>query len=106
MRHCRHSWTHSLAIMSWSWLVLLPVAALTVTLRAGEPVQPVAFKQAGVVKAWKVYKHKLTFGKGQTLALVDDGCKLSMHAFAPAGSPSIFWRPLPRVGLPRLSVCE
>jgi hypothetical protein len=78
MRDYRHSWTHSLAIMSWSWLALLPVATLTVTLRAGEPAQPVAFKQAGVVKAWKVYKHKLTFGKGQTLALVDDGCTLSM----------------------------
>jgi hypothetical protein len=48
------------------------------TLHAGEPAQPVGFKQAGVTKAWEVYKHKLTFGKGQTLALVDDGCKLSM----------------------------
>ncbi len=50
---------------------------LSVTIRAGEPAQPVGFRHAGVVKAWNTYQHKLTFGKGQTLALVDDGCKLS-----------------------------
>lgn len=49
-----------------------------VALRADEPAQPVAFQHAGIVEAWNTYKHKLTFGKGQTLALVDDGCKLSM----------------------------
>ncbi|MDA0589518.1 MAG: hypothetical protein O2820_16535 [Planctomycetota bacterium] len=45
---------------------------------AGEPVQPVGFKQAGIITAWNLYKDRLTFGEGQTLALVDDGCKLSM----------------------------
>ena len=45
---------------------------------ADEAAQPVAFEQSGVIKAWNAYRHKLTFGKGQTLALVDDGCKLSM----------------------------
>lgn len=45
---------------------------------AGEPVEPVAFEHAGVVSSWKAYADKLTFGRGQTLALVDDGCKLSM----------------------------
>ncbi|HIE95438.1 MAG TPA: hypothetical protein EYQ63_00145, partial [Fuerstia sp.] len=45
---------------------------------ADDPAQPVGFEQAGIIKAWSTYKHKLTFGKGQTLALVDDGCKLSM----------------------------
>ena len=44
----------------------------------GEPAQPIPFEHAGIVKAWETYRHRLTFGKGQTLALVDDGCKLSM----------------------------
>ncbi|MEO2009067.1 MAG: FG-GAP-like repeat-containing protein [Pirellulaceae bacterium] len=60
------------------WLFPLLMIAFTATLRAGEPAQPVAFKHAGIVEAWNAYKHKLTFGKGQTLALVDDGCKLTM----------------------------
>jgi hypothetical protein len=42
------------------------------------PVEPVSFKHAGVTDAWAAYAGKLTFGKGQTLALLDDGCKLSM----------------------------
>ena len=46
-------------------------------IEAAEPAQPVAFKHAGIVEAWETYRHRLTFGKGQTLALVDDGCTLS-----------------------------
>ena len=45
---------------------------------AGEPVEPVSFGHARVTDAWKAYADLLTFGRGQTLALVDDGCKLSM----------------------------
>lgn len=41
-------------------------------------MEPVSFKHAGVTDAWAAYAGKLTFGKGQTLALLDDGCKLSM----------------------------
>ena len=44
---------------------------------AGEPVQPVPFRHAGIVSSWKTYADRLTFGRGQTLALVDDGCTLS-----------------------------
>lgn len=43
-----------------------------------EPADPLAFKHARVTDAWEAYRDKLTFGKGQTLALLDDGCKLSM----------------------------
>ena len=43
-----------------------------------EPADPPAFKHARVTDAWAAYRDKLTFGKGQTLALLDDGCKLSM----------------------------
>lgn len=50
----------------------------TSTARCAEPTEPVSFKHAGVVAAWEAYKDKLTFGKGQTLALLDDGCKTSM----------------------------
>ncbi len=44
----------------------------------GQPVQPVAFKHAGITDTWVKFAGKLTFGKGQTLVLVDDGCKMSM----------------------------
>ena len=45
---------------------------------AGEPADPPAFAHARVTDAWEAYRDRLSFGKGQTLALVDDGCKLSM----------------------------
>lgn len=59
-------------------IIALAVAFAAVTLHAGEPVEPVSFKQARIIDAWQAYAGKLTFGQGQTLALVDDGCKLSM----------------------------
>ncbi|GEM_PF-268425 len=58
------------------WCSLLLLVGVT-EVRAGEPAQAAAFQHAGVVEAWKVYGDRLTFGKGQTLALVDDGCTLS-----------------------------
>jgi len=36
--------------------------------------QPQEFDHAGVLKAWEAYAGVLSFGKGQTLALLDDGC--------------------------------
>jgi len=45
---------------------------------AGEPTEPISFKHAGIVASWEKYSDRLTFGKGQTLALVDDGCKMDM----------------------------
>ncbi len=74
----RRSFTgQTLWIVVLACLSFLLAAGNTAVSIAGEPVQPVGFKQAGIVKAWAQYKHKLTFGKGQTLALVDDGCTLS-----------------------------
>lgn len=61
-----------------TWLTLLMLVTPAVTIRADEPVERVSFERAGIVRAWDTYRHKLTFGKGQTLALVDDGCTLSM----------------------------
>jgi hypothetical protein len=43
-----------------------------------EPADAVSFRHARVTDAWDAYRDRLTFGKGQTLALLDDGCKLSM----------------------------
>ncbi len=40
-------------------------------------VQAAEFTQAGVIAAWSKYGDQLSFGKGQTLALLDDGCKMS-----------------------------
>ena len=44
---------------------------------AQEPAQPAEFEHAGVLAAWKAYADVLTFGKSQTLALLDDGCTMS-----------------------------
>lgn len=45
---------------------------------SAEPAQPEGFVLARVTDTWKAYAGKLTFGRGQTLVLLDDGCKMSM----------------------------
>ena len=52
------------------------------SLQFSKPAQAVPFKQAGVIASWEKYKGVLTFGKNQTLALVDDGCDLSKPEWA------------------------
>lgn len=61
------------------------------TLQAAEPVQPEGFAHARVTEAWKLFADRLTFGRGQTLALVDDGCTLSHPAWQAviAGAPKV-----------------
>jgi hypothetical protein len=59
---------------------LLAAAALPAP--AGEPTDPPSFQHARVVDAWKKYADKLTFGAGQTLALLDDGCNLALPQWA------------------------
>jgi hypothetical protein len=49
---------------------------------AEEPAQPVPFKQAGILSTWDKYQDTLSFGKNQTLALLDDGCDLSKPEWA------------------------
>jgi hypothetical protein len=63
--------------------LVLALASVVLTASAAEPVigtpvQPAGFRHAGIIDAWTRYAGVLSFGKGQTLALVDDGCKLSM----------------------------
>ena len=55
--------------------LLFLIAALAAA--AQEPAQPAEFEHAGVTAAWKAYADVLSFGKGQTLALLDDGCTMS-----------------------------
>ncbi len=54
-----------------AWLIVPTVS------QGAEPVpaQSPGFERAGVVAVWKKYADRLTFGRGQTLALLDDGCK-------------------------------
>ena len=66
------------SVTTSAWLMSLLLVAPAVRILADEPVEPVSFQHAGIVRAWETYGHKLTFGNGQTLALVDDGCTLSM----------------------------
>ncbi len=67
-----------ISVVAVCLLFLVVQLAAAATLLAGEPVEPVSFGHARVTEAWKAYADVLTFGRGQTLALVDDGCKLSM----------------------------
>ena len=61
------------------WLLTMGLTGfLPSFLLAGEPVEPTSFVHAGIVEAWRAYADRLSFGRGQTLALVDDGCKLDM----------------------------
>ena len=43
-----------------------------------DPYGRVYFEQIGVIAAWEKYQNVLTFGKGQTLALLDDGCDVDI----------------------------
>lgn len=60
-----------------------------------EPVEPVSFEHAQITSAWQIYADKLSFGRGQTLALLDDGCKLSMPEWS-----------TPFEGTPKVLVCH
>ena len=82
MRHHTDS-RNGLLVATSAWLIWFQVVALAVTIRADEPVEPVSFEHAGIIRAWKTYRFRLTFGNGQTLALVDDGCKLSIPVASP-----------------------
>lgn len=62
----------SLAVLA----ALFPV--LVVFAEEAKPAERAEFVHARITEAWKVYADRLTFGKGQTLALLDDGCKMSM----------------------------
>src|SRR5690349_568728 len=43
----------------------------------GQPYNPVEFRRMGVTAAWEKYGNLLTWGRGQCLAILDDGCDLT-----------------------------
>lgn len=62
----------------------------------GAPAQAVEFKHAGILEVWADYADKLSFGTGQTLALIDDGCKMTMPE----------WRAVMEDGTPKVRVAH
>jgi len=72
-------------------LYLLLCLLTPIVAHGQKPAQPVPFRHAGIIKTWQQYQRRLTFGKGQTLALVDDGCKLSMPEWSSSkgGRPKV-----------------
>lgn len=72
-----HSWVRSMRLARFASLLIL--GGLSLGRASGaEPAQEAGFKQARITDSWTKYAAVLTFGKGQTLALVDDGCKPGM----------------------------
>ncbi len=48
------------------------------TFGPGQPYNPAAFRQMGAIAAWEKYGDRLTWGRGQCLAILDDGCDLTV----------------------------
>ena len=44
----------------------------------GHPYNPAAFSRMRAIAAWEKYGDRLTWGKGQCLAILDDGCDLTV----------------------------
>jgi len=57
---------------------MVALASASIVATAQQPSAETEFKRTRITDVWKDFAEKLTFGRGQTLALVDDGCKLSM----------------------------
>ncbi len=55
----------------------------------GHPFHPESFRQIRVLETWKNYADRLTWGRGQCLAILDDGCDLE----APAWQVQLPWGP-------------
>lgn len=66
-------------LLALSWLALCQcVSAETEAPARGRPYRAADFRQMRVTDTWRKYDGKLAWGKGQCLALLDDGCKLSV----------------------------
>ncbi|MCX5658640.1 MAG: hypothetical protein NTW19_02830 [Planctomycetota bacterium] len=55
----------------------------------GKPYNHADFERMGVLELWRRYSDRLTWGKGQTLAILDDGCDLTV----PQWRTSLPWGP-------------
>jgi len=59
---------------------------------SAQPFNPVEFRRIGGNDAWARYADRLTWGRGQTLAVLDDGCDLSAPQWTaplPWGAPKV-----------------
>ena len=77
----------SLPALSVALGLLLSAAA-----SRSQPAQPREFAHAGILKVWRAYADRLSFGRGQTLALIDDGCRMTRpewQAVMPDGRPKV-----------------
>ncbi len=73
-------------------LLIAACAASSDAKLPGEPINPIEFKQMRVTHTWVKYADKLTWGKGQTLVVLDDGCDLTVPEWnvkLPWGAPKI-----------------
>ena len=58
----------------------------------GEPFHPVEFARMGVTDVWAKYAGLLSFGRGQVLVILDDGCDLAApewNTTLPGGTPKV-----------------
>lgn len=64
----------ALALTGDPWRALAEETAAIVP----NPTEPVSFNHCRVTDTWRKYADRLSFGRGQTLALVDDGCDMTL----------------------------
>ena len=55
------------------------------------PYNRESFAQIGVLQAWRKYGDTLSWGRGQCLAILDDGCDLSQPAWQVKGKVAATW---------------
>jgi hypothetical protein len=60
------------------WAVGIMVCLVPGSLWAQKPYNEADFRRMRVVETWKKYGDRLSWGKGQCLAILDDGCDLSV----------------------------
>ena len=53
------------------------------------PYSEIEFRRMGVLDVWKQYEGRFTFGRGQTLAILDDGCDIDV----PEWTAQLPWGP-------------
>ena len=59
-------------------LLFIPSVGRSQETAPGKPFNPVEFERIGLTEVWKEYAGSLTWGKGQCLAVLDDGCDLTV----------------------------
>jgi len=60
------------------WIVAILVCAYPCWSAAQKPYKEADFQQMRVIEPWQKYADKLSWGRGQCLAILDDGCDLTV----------------------------